>query len=875
MIAVLKHRLLRGPNLYADRSAVVATLSADGEFGPLAQAVPPGVGGLADCAGLDGGPDVLALIQAARAGLADDADGWALALAIAERAQAGFALVPTRGRILRRGEDEMILLVPADSAQVGMAALDLALMLVLEMSKPPEQASGARAIANRARFVGIARANSLDQLTLGIVRRAIELDIPVYALGRGGNLVQLGQGRFGHLIRETVLDPQSGHALSLARDKWATLARLRAFGLPALPSGLVRSADHAVAIARKIDGPVAVKPAAGGQGAGISLRLTDEADIRKAFSTAAKYGPRVLIEKYAPGADFRLLVVEGRMLAAVERLPARVYGDGRSTVRQLIDVLNTDPLRGPKFEKLLDRVRIDERTEGLLARQGFALDSAPPAGAEVIVTATSNFSQGGTTIDVTDIVHPDNRLAAEIAARSCHALVAGVDFISPDISRSWREGGSWILEVNTSPCLRPHWIANPGQDVTTPVVRVAFPEGAPARVPIAGVTGSVGKTTTCQMVAHIARTAGRHPALNTTQGTWSGEAQLRVGDDASGIFTAELLTDPAVDMAIAELARGALIKSGMGIDALDVAAVLNLHDNHVGLDGVQTREELARVKAIPVRHARQWVLLNADDPLILAMREDMRPGALLCLVSADVHNAALARHRQAGGCTATIEGSGEHATIVVRQGEEIELSLKVAAIPAGDDGASRAIAENAMFAATTALKLGLPAEAVVAGLSGFISDARQNPARHNRIEGLPFGLLVTWLDGVPALDEILARPEREAAGGRRHIYLTIAGDRGDDWIRDMARKAAGHFDHYWCSELNNLRGRAPGEVAELTARFLREAGVPEEAVTPLALKNRALASVLPHIGAGEHMTVLVYDTAENLADIEAFRRSLG
>lgn len=461
-----------------------------------------------------------------------------------------------------------------------------------------------------------------------------------------------------------------------------------------------------------------VKPAAGGKGVGISLRLTAEADIRNAYATAAKYGRSVLIEKYAPGADFRLLVVNGRLLAAVERLPAKVRGDGSSTVRQLIDVLNSDPRRGPPFERLMDRVQIDERTGGLLARQGVTLDSVPPEGSAVIVTSTSNFSQGGTTIDVTDVVHPDNRIAAETAARSCRALVAGVDFILPDITHSWREGESWILEVNTSPCLRPHWAANSGQDVTTPVVRVAFPEGATARVPIAGVTGSIGKTTTCRMVAHIARTAGRHPALATTHGTWSGDVQLRAGDYASGLATTDLLTDPAVDMAIVELAGRGLIENGMGIDALDVAAVLNLHTDPLDLDGVQTREELARVKAIPVRHARQWVLLNADDPLVLSMREDMRRGAQLCLVSANSANTALARHREVGGCTATIEGRGKSATIVVRQGEEIELSFKVATIPAVDEGASRASAENAMFAAVIALKLGLPAEAIAAGLSG-------------------------------------------------------------------------------------------------------------------------------------------------------------
>jgi cyanophycin synthetase len=710
LIEIVKCRFLRGPNLYRDRSAVVGTLRGGAEFELLGQPAPPGVGALAGCAALDDGTDVLTLIEEARTGLAQEADGWALVLAIAERAQASFAFVPARGKVVDRSECEITLVVPADSAPVGIAALELAVALVIEMGKAPGQANYQRTIQGRSRFVTIARVYSLDQLTLGIARRATELDIPVYFLSPQGSIVQLGQGRFGRLMRETVLDPQPGHATLLARDKWITLGRLRAFGLPALPSGRVTSADQAVALANKIGGPVVVKPAAGGQGVGISLRLTEEADILQAFATATKYGRNVIVEKYAPGADFRLLVVGGRLLAAVERLPAKVYGDGHSTVRQLIDALNTDPLRGPKFEKLLDRVRIDERTDGLLARQGFALDSVPPAGAQVIVTSTSNFSQGGTTIDVTGVVHPDNRVAAETAARSCRALVAGVDFISQDISRSWRDGDSWILEVNTSPCLRPHWVANPAQDVTTPVVRVAFPEGAPARVPIAAVTGSIGMTTTCEMVAQIARAAGRHPALNTTQGTWSGEAQLRIGDYASGVFTADLLTDPAVDMAIVELTPEALIEAGMGLDALDVAAV---HNRNAGFG-----EELALVQGIVVRHARQWVLLHADDPSVLVLGEGMAPGARLGLVSADPDSAVLARHRRAGGYTVTAEGRGESPKIVIRQGEEIELSLNLSAVPAAEEEAPQATLENRMFAAAIALKIGLPAEAVVAGLGG-------------------------------------------------------------------------------------------------------------------------------------------------------------
>lgn len=852
---------------------MLATLRGAAMLAQLAQQAPAWPGGLAGCEARPGGLEIAALVADARATLGKRATGWDLALAIAERTQADHAMVPARGRVLREVGEQVEVVVPADTLPVGRAALKLGCSLVLAMCRNGGERVLAAVLSARDQYGQAARLYSPDMSTLALARRAIANDIPVYFPGPTRTMIQMGQGRHARLATETVVDPQSTHALRLARDKWQTLSRLRMFGLPALPSGLVSSADHAVTVWHKIGAPVVLKPASGGKGLGISLNLNDEKQIRRAFAIAARYGQQVLVEQYATGEDHRLTVVDGRMLAAAKRVAATVTGDGKRSVRALLEILNADPRRGLPFEKWMERVQIDERLEMLLAQQGLSLDAVPAKGRVVKASLAANISQGGTAVDVTDLVHPDNRLAVELAARTCHALVAGVDFFSPDISKSWREGTGWILEVNTSPGFRPHWIANPADDLMLPVLRVAFPEGAPARVPSAGITGSVGKTTTCQLLAHLARSAGRHPGLNTTQGVWSGEAQLKIGDFAGGMHAAELATDPAVDFIVTELARGGLYKGGMGIDALDAVAVLNLHLNHVGLEGAETREELARVKAIPVRRARKWVFLNADEPLVLAMRDEMAPGAQLGLVSPDPASKALARHRKAGGCTVTLEGKGKAARIVVRQGEAIELDVKLAAIPA-EGGQSRAIAENAMFAAAMALKLGLTRDKIVTGLRTFASTPEQNPGRHNRIEGLPFDLLVTWFEGVPAFEELLERLDREKVSGKRHIYLVVAGNRGDDWIRETARTAAGHFDHYWCSELPDPRGRSQGETARLTAEGLREAGVPDAAITCLDGGNIAVVPVLTQIDPGGHMTMMVYDTATILRDVETFRGGL-
>jgi cyanophycin synthetase len=436
LISILTRTFLKGPNLHADQSVLLVTLRGGRKFAVLSRRAPAGSGGLAGCANLPSGEALLELLENAREGLRKTAKGWDLALALAERAQADYMLAPARGELLARTESEASLLVPADQPQVGFLALDLALSLALGLHAPESPVSHKRAIARHQRFVRAALAHSPDMLTLAIARCALANDIPVYPLEMRPPMVQLGQGRYARLAMETVLEPQSRHADVLTRDKWATQARLSALGLPVLPSRLALDADSAVAAARQLDGPVAVKPVNGAKGIGISLGLTSEAQIRRAHAIAAKRDRRVMVEAYAEGADHRVTVVDGRLVAAAKRVPATVTGDGRRNVRQLIDALNADPRRGSmRYEKLMERVPVDARLETLLAQQGLTLASTPAKGSEVKVSLAANISQGGTAIDVTDRVHPDNRAAIEAAARACHALVAGVDFLSPDVGR--------------------------------------------------------------------------------------------------------------------------------------------------------------------------------------------------------------------------------------------------------------------------------------------------------------------------------------------------------------------------------------------------------------------------------------------------------
>lgn len=875
LLKIVDAKFLRGPNLHADQSVLVATVTGGEELAALSLPLVAGLGRLTGCEALPGGAELAELVADAREDLPEEADGWAMLFALADRALANHVLVPARGGSLSLGEGEADVFIPADGPKAAEAALRIGITVALAMYGARGRAGVEWMIGRYRELADVIVAQALDLSTLAIARRAIELDIPVYRVSPMMIMMQLGQGVHLRLLTETVPDPQSHHANRLTRDKWTTGYRLKAFGLPVLRSHLVLDAEQAVEAARLLGRPVVVKPGAGGKGLGISLGLTTEQQVHNAYGIAARYGRDVLVESQAPGDDHRLTVVDGRMIAAARRMPATVTGDGVRTVRQLIEALNTDPRRGEGYLKLMVKVPIDARLETLLGQENLSLDAVPAAGRVVKCSLAGNISQGGTAIDVTDLVHPDNRLAAELAARACHALVAGVDFMSSDISKSWREGDGWVLEVNTSPGLRPHWIANPAQDVVTPILRVAFPEGAPARVPTAGITGSMGKSTTCQMLAQIARTAGRHPGVSTTQGIWSGDVQLKQNDWAGGSSAVDLLSDPLVDISIAELARGGLLKKGMVLDAVDVAAVLNVGDNHVGIDGIESREDLARIKSIPVRHARRWVFLNADDPLVLAMREHAKPGVGIALVSTDPKNTDLAAHRAAGGCTVALEGSKGKTRIVVREGDDVVLEQLLSSIPASDLMPAAAIAANAMFASGIALKLGLTAEDVAAGLSTFTSSEMQNPGRHNRVEGLPFELLLTWVDGTPPMQELIGRLDKQKRpAGKRHLFLTVVGNRSDEWSIEMGRTAAGHFDHYWCSELTDRRGREEGEMAELLARGLGEGGVPEEAITRLGGETRGVGHVLGQIEPGDRVTMIVFETSRAFKEIEAFRASL-
>jgi cyanophycin synthetase len=528
-----------------------------------------------------------------------------------------------------------------------------------------------------------------------------------------------------------------------------------------------------------------------------------------------------------------------------------VVGDGTRTVEGLVAEVNSDPRRGVGHEKVLTRLEFDAQADRMLGRKGYTRQTVPPAGEVVFLRSTGNLSTGGTAVDVTDIVHPDN---VEMAVRTVKAIgldVGGVDFLSPDITVSYKENNGAICEVNAAPGFRMHTAPSEGKprDVAGPVIDMLFPPGTPFRIPIAAVTGTNGKTTTARMLAHIHKLAGRYVGLTTTDGVYiDGQCTVK-GDMTGPVATRMVLMDPQVEVAVLEVARGGLLRAGLGTRFIDVACVLNVQADHLGLKGVDTLEQLAVVKRIPIEVAKDSAVLNADDPHCLKMA-GYTEARFVCYVTMNNSHALVREHIRAGGRAVVLEAgvNGQMITIFDR-GAHIPL-LWTHLIPATLEGRALHNVQNAMFAAALAFSMGVKLEDIRHGLRTFDTSFFQAPGRMNVFDEHPFKVIVDYGHNPAAVAAMCQLVDRLEPTGRRLVVLAAPGDRRDEDIREMARIAAGHFDHYILRRDDRLRGRGPDEVPQMLADGLVASGVRHEQIELIpdeqASVERALA--LAHQG---------------------------
>ncbi len=748
--------------------------------------------------------------------------------------------------------------------EVGLEAGRLALQLLLHLLPDAlkQQLDGEIDPAfdweeERDAFIRYAQRRELGPSTASLVKAAQARDIPWIRLNKY-SLIQFGHGKYQKRIQATITSETRHIAVEIASDKEDTHNLMSDLGLPVPRQEMVYTEEEAVRAARRIGFPVVVKPLNANHGRGVSINLTGEDEVVTAFAVAQSHGSSsaVLVESFVTGFDHRMLVIGGKLVAVAKRVPGHVVGDGRHTIEELVEIVNSDPRRGIGHEKVLTRIQFDLQAERLMEHKGYTRQSVLPEGEILYLRSTANLSTGGTAIDLTDVVHPDNRQMAERAIRAVGLDVGGVDFLTDDITQSYKDVGGAIVEVNAAPGFRMHVAPSEGRprDVAGPVMDMLFPPGTPRRIPIAAITGTNGKTTTARMVAHILKGAGHTVGMTSTDGVYI-DGQLTVKGDMTGPTAAQMvLRDPSVDVAVMETARGGLLRAGMGYSRCDVGVCLNVAADHLGLKGINTLEELAEIKRIVVEVATGTAILNADDTLCLQMA-DYTEAEHLCYVTLNPGHDLVREHIRSGGRAVVLEkGINGDMITLFDNGAHIPL-LWTHLIPATLEGKAMHNVQNAMFAAAAAYSLGKTLEDIRHGLRTFDTTFFQAPGRMNIFDEHPFKVLLDYAHNPAAVATIVKVVDRLDVDGRRLAVLAAPGDRRDEDIREIARLAAGHFDHYVCKADDRRRGRGYDEVPQMLRKTLLENGIPDERIEVVPDEMEAVDKALRTARAGDLLVV--------------------
>lgn len=671
----------------------------------------------------------------------------------------------------------------------------------------------------------------------------------------------LGHGRNQRRLHRMMTDRTSHLAVRLASSKTRTLRVLQDAGLPVPAHVPVANVADAQEAAQRIGFPVVVKPVNTDRGVGITVGITSASALEQAYRHAREHDSEVAVEQFVPGETFRLVVVDGKFIAAACTQPTPVMGDGRSTVRDIVTRINLSARRGPGHQKPLTWIELDDEADAILRGQSLTLDSVLPFGRTIRLRSASNLSRGGQSLSVTERVHPDNRSLAETCARIVGLDIAGIDFRSEAIDKSWKEGHGAVIEVNPSPGLRMHIHPAMGQeaDLATPILDMLYPDGAPARIPIVAVTGTNGKTTTTRLVAHILRSTGLVTGLTSTGNAMIDGRVIERGDCAGPGYARRVLEVPTLEAAVFETARGGIIKFGLGFDRCAVAVVTNVEADHLGQNGINTVEELAAVKAVVPRHAEQAVL-NAGNEHCLAMRV-MLAGKRIVLYALDPSNPAIAGHVAEGGTAYVLSRTEEGEEVILRLTPDGSTVLcRAADLPITFGAAARHNIENAMAALAAAYCLGMDDGQAVQGARGFLPEPAFNPGRLNQVAGFPFDVFIDYAHNRHGFEAITTFLLRRPTTGRKICVVTMNGGRNSDAAAvDAMAALAGHFDHYFTCNHQLPKRRRDG-FAQVLRQGLIDAGASPDAVTSCETEDEAVAAALRLAHKGDLVMILVgYD----------------
>lgn len=847
---VSRIRALRGPNLWSRHTSVEAIVKCDAS--ELSIADIPGF----ETRLRERFPDVGNLKPAGH----EDAISMAHVLELAALGLQECAGCPvTFSRTTQTVEPGVFqVVVEYSEEEVGRLALELANTLCLAAleNAPFDLADALKRLQELDEEV------RLGPSTGAIVQAAVARGIPYRRLTEG-SLVQFGWGSRQRRIQAAETDLTGAIGESIAQDKELTKKLLHAAGIPVPNGRSVTEAEDAWKAAEAIGSAVVVKPRDGNQGKGITVNIRTREEVLAAFAAAAEISDDVIVERYLPGQDFRMLVVGKQLVAAARREPPLVIGDGEHTVRELVEQVNRDPRRGEGHATSLTKIRFDDIALATLAQQGFAEDTVPAKGARVILRNNANLSTGGTATDVTDDVHPELAARAVAAAQMIGLDIAGIDVVCNAVINPMEEQGGGIVEVNAAPGLRMHLQPSygKGRPVGEAIVANMYAAGEDGRIPLVAVAGTNGKTTTVRLTSHILKLSGKRVGMTNSDGVYIEGQRIDTGDCSGPKSARNVLMHPDVDAAVLETARGGVLREGLAFDRCDVAVVTNIGiGDHLGLNYITTVEDLTVVKRVIVQNVspQGMAVLNAADPMTAKMA-DACPGRVT-FFALDRNHPVMATHRAQGKRVVYRDGDA-----IVAAGEGSEHRVSLSAIPITRNGAIGFQIENAMAATAAAWGLGIDWEIIRAGLSTFVNDAQTAPGRFNTFDYKGATLIADYGHNPDAIIALVSAIDNMPAR-RRMVVISGAGDRRDEDISRQTEILGDAFDAVVLYQDQCQRGREDGEVLALLQAGLKNARRTTR-VDEVHGEFNAIDLALEQLESGDLCLILIDQIDEALAHI--------
>lgn len=701
----------------------------------------------------------------------------------------------------------------------------------------------------------------LGPSTGSIVDEAVARDIPWIRLGTN-SLVQLGYGVNQMRFQATITCKTSNIAVDIACNKEETKRMLDMASIPVASGGICVDEEDLEAVIKKIGFPIVIKPLDGNHGKGASINVKNLEDAKAGLAHAKNYSRRVIVEKFITGFDFRVLVIDNKLVAAALREPAHVKGDGVNSIQQLIDETNKDPRRGYGHENVLTEITVDRDTTDLLTKLGYNLDTVPAKDEIVYLKSTANLSTGGTSVDVTDLMHPENIFLCERISRVIGLDVCGIDIMAQNLTQPLKENGGCILEVNAAPGFRMHLAPSEGlpRNVAAPVIDMLYPPGKPSRIPIIAVTGTNGKTTTTRLMAHIVKNNGFRVGFTTSDGIYVQNHMMEKGDTTGPISAEYILKDPTVEFAVLETARGGILRSGLGFSRCDIAIITNIQEDHLGLQDIHTLDDLARVKSVVVRSVKKdgWAILNADDEQCMKIAKDL--SCNIAYFSMDENSAKVRELSKEGKIVAVYE----NGFITIKRGEWKIRVERATHIPLTMGGKAKFMIANVLAATLAGYLHGFKTEDISLSLQTFIPGAAQTPGRMNIFEFKKFKVMIDFAHnpaGYRGVEEFLSSVDATKKIG----IIAGVGDRRDEDIKECAKIAARMFDHIIIRQEKHLRGRTEEEIIGLIMDGIHESGstVTHEIITK---ETEAIKHAIDTAQEGSFITALS-DVVTNAIEI--------